>query len=337
VFVVEPPFFCVAGALLTSRLSGAKAWLHIQDFEIDAGFDLGLLPSSNFIRSLVMPSERWLMDRFDCVSTISDRMIERLKIKGVYASKCVYFPNWVDTETIYPLQGSNPLREELAIAPDAVVALYSGTMAEKQGLEVLIAAAQLLAADHLNILFVLSGEGPAKKRLLESAKGLPNLRFLDLQPVERLNALLNLSDIHLLPQLSNAADLVMPSKLKGIYASGRPVVATAHGGTQVAQVLQRCGIVVPPGDVTALANAIVYLATHPEKCTQLGQAARKFAVAHWRQEKVLGELEQKLVLLCSSLHPESIGVRAAMLERSLESDIQENPLPNTQIKPGDFK
>lgn len=300
VFVVEPPFFCVVGALLASGLSGAKAWLHIQDFEIDAGFDLGLLPNSGLIRSLVMALERWLMDRFDRVSTISDRMIKRLQIKGVDPAKCVYFPNWVDTQTIYPLPGSNPHREELALAPDTVVALYSGSMGEKQGLEAMIAAAQLLAEDHPEILFVLCGEGPAKKRLQEIAKGMPNVRFLNLLPVERLNALLNLADIHLLPQLANAADLVMPSKLKGMFASGRPVIATAERGTQLAQVVQKCGIVVPPDDVTALADAIVYLATHPEQCTQLGQAARQFAVAHWHQEKVLGQLEQQLVELCSS-------------------------------------
>ena len=299
VFVVEPPFFCVVGALLASGLSGAKTWLHIQDFEIDAGFDLGLLPNSGLIRSLVMALERWLMNRFDCVSTIYDRMMKRLKTKGVDASKCIYFPNWVNTKTIYPLQESNPLREELEIAPDTVVALYSGSMGEKQGLEAILAAANSLAQDYPSILFVLCGEGSAKKRLLEMAQGMPNVRFLNLQPVKRLTELLNLADIHLLPQLANAADLVMPSKLQGMFASGRPVIATAALGTQIAQVVQRCGIVVSPGDVTALADAIVYLATDPEERTQLGQAARKYAVTHWHQEKVLGQLEQQLVELCS--------------------------------------
>lgn len=314
VFVVEPPFFCVVGALLTSRLSGAKAWLHIQDFEIDAGFDLGLLPSSGLVRSLVMTLEGWLMARFDRISTISARMMKRLKTKGVDASKCIYFPNWVDTETIYPLQKSNSLRAELAIAPDTIVALYSGSMGEKQGLEAMLAAANFLAADHPSILFVLCGEGSAKKRLMEIAQGMPNVRFLNLQPYERLNELLNLADIHLLPQLANAADLVMPSKLQGMFASGRPVITTAALGTQLAQVVQRCGIVVSPGDVTALADAIVYLATSPKECTQLGQAARKFAVAHWHQEKVLGQFEQKLVELCSLPHPANV-VDAAMLGR----------------------
>ena len=230
VFVVEPPFFGVVGALLTSWVNGAGAWLHIQDFEIDAGFELGLLPSSRLIHSVSMGLERWLMNRFDRVSTISEQMMKRLKTKGVDSGKCVYFPNWVDTKTVYPLQELNPLRAELAIAPDTVVALYSGSMGEKQGLEAMIAAAHLLAEDHPSILFVLCGEGSAKKRLVEIAQGMPNVRFLNLQPYERLNALLNLADIHLLPQVANAADLVMPSKLKGMFASGRAVIATAECG-----------------------------------------------------------------------------------------------------------
>ncbi len=332
VFVVEPAFFCVVGALLTSHLSGAKTWLHIQDFEIDAGFEMGLLPSSGFIRSLTMTIERWLMNCFDRVSTISDRMLKRLKAKKVNVSKCVYFPNWVDTDRIYPSQKANFLRNELDIPPDTFVALYSGSMAEKQGLEVLIAVAHLLAADYPNILFILCGEGPAKKRLLKLAKGMHNLRFLDLQPLERLNALLNLANIHLLPQISDAADLVMPSKLQGMCASGKPVIGTVHYGTQVAQVLQDCGIVVPPGDVTALSNAIVYLATHPEQCIKLGQAARRFTVTHWHKEIILGQLEQELVELCLSPYTKSIGVAPAIVSFP-EANMPESRLPIVQTKP----
>jgi colanic acid biosynthesis glycosyl transferase WcaI len=329
VLVMEPPFFCVVGALMASRLSGAKSWLHVQDFEIDAGFELGLLPSSGLIRSAIVAIERGLMSRFDRVSTISDLMVKRLFAKGVDTSKCVYFPNWVDTNTIYPLPGSNPLREELGLMPDTFVALYAGSMAQKQGLEVLLEAAQLLQADQPQIVFVLCGEGASKARLLKLATGMTNVRFLALQPLERLNGLLNLANIHLLPQLANAADLVMPSKLKGMYASGRPVIATADRGTQIAHVVQGCGIVVPPQDVTALAQAIVYLATHPNECNQLGQAARKFAVAKWNQEKILGQLEQNLVMLCDQVNPETIGVDAAILGRSLEP---ENSLPTMKTK-----
>ncbi len=324
VLVVEPAFFCVVGALWASGLSGAQSWLHIQDFEIDTGFELELLPSSGLIRTLVMALERWLMRRFDRVSTISQQMLKRLKTKGVDANKCVYFPNWVDTNTIYPLPGSNPLQAQLELMPDTFVALYSGSMALKQGLEILLQAAQLVQADQPQILFVLCGDGPAKHRLIKLAQAMPNVRFLELQPMERLNALLNLANVHLLPQLANAADMVMPSKLQGMYASGRPVIATAEGGTQIAQVVQQCGIVVAPGDVTALAQAIVDLATNPEVCTQLGEAARMFAIAQWEQEKVLAQLEQNLVGLCDQPDAGSISVDAATLGGSPPSGMHKS-------------
>lgn len=293
VFVVEPPLFCAPGAWLAARLGTAKAWLHIQDFEVDAAFDLGLLPAG-WIRNMATKLEHWLMYRFDSVSTISEHMLKRIAAKGVEQSKHILFPNWVDTDAIYPMSEPNFLRAELGITPDTIVILYSGNLGEKQGLEILIPVADLLAV-YPHILFVVCGEGAAKKRLLKLAKGLPNIRFLNLQPVVRLNALLNLANIHLLLQSASAADLVMPSKLTGMFASGKPVVATAHSSTQVAQVVKGRGVVVPPGDVAALANGILYLSNRPDECNQLGQAARAFAVANWSQKTILGQLEQALV------------------------------------------
>lgn len=291
VFVVEPPLFCAPGAWLAARLGGAKAWLHIQDFELDAGFDLGILPSFSLVQKIATGSEKRLVSRFDQVSTISKRMLERLVIKGVDPSRCCLFSNWVDTDVIYPLNGNNPLRAELKINPETIVALYSGNMGEKQGIETLLAAAQLLES-YPNILFLLCGEGAAKQRLLQLAAGLSNVHFLDLQPRDRLNELLSLANIHLLPQRANIADLVMPSKLKGIFASGRPVIASALPSTQLAQVVEGRGILVPPGNVTALTEALLYLVEFPQEAGRLGQAAREFAVSNWNQETVLSRVEQ---------------------------------------------
>ena len=94
VWVVEPALFCAPTALLVVRLSGAKAWLHVQDFEVDAAFELGLLKGER-LRSAVNGVERWLMRRFDVVSTISQRMHQRLRAKGVDAPKAKMAANWV--------------------------------------------------------------------------------------------------------------------------------------------------------------------------------------------------------------------------------------------------
>jgi colanic acid biosynthesis glycosyl transferase WcaI len=227
VLVVEPPLFCAPQAWLVARLSGAKAWLHIQDYEVDAAFDLGLLKGAA-LRSLVATSERWLMRRFDRVSTISQRMVGRAVSKGVPAERVVLFRNWVDIKQCNAESGR--YRTELGIAKGAVVALYSGNMGGKQGLEILAQTATLLR-DVSDVVFVFCGNGAGRDDLLAQCAGLSNVRFLDLQPAERLSELLAMADIHLLPQRADAADLVMPSKLTGMLASARPLVATARVAT----------------------------------------------------------------------------------------------------------
>jgi colanic acid biosynthesis glycosyl transferase WcaI len=298
VFAVEPPLFCAPQAWLCGRLSGAKVWLHIQDFEVDAAFGLGLLPS--FFRNVVGTLGRWLMRRFDRVSTISKCMCERLSNKGVDVAKQVFFPNWVDTQLIFPLEHTSPMRQELGIAPEAIVLLYSGNMGEKQGLEIVIACAQRLAGQR-ELVFVLCGDGAAYPRLRKMSVGLQNIFWLSLQPFDRLNDLLNLADIHLLPQRGDAADLVMPSKLTGMLASGRPVVATAVPGTQVAAVVETCGIVTKPENAEEFEKAILALAGSREMRVRLGSAAREYAVCNLGREEVLALFEQNLVNCVASM------------------------------------
>ena len=296
--VVVPTLMSAPAAWLAARLGGALAWLHVHDFEIDAAFGLNLLKGSG-VRRLFASLERWLMRRFDLASTISPPMRERLKAKGVRAERAVLFPNWVDANAIHPLDGVSPLRDELGIGADDVVALYAGNMGEKQGLQTLIEMAREIQ-DHGEIVVVLSGEGAARARLVDSARGLANVRFLGLYPVERLNDLLNMADIHLLPQRSEAADLLMPSKLGGMLASGRPVIAGAHEGTQIAEMVKDCGVVVPPDDASAVAEALLRLAGDADSRRALGRRGRARALAEWNREGILERFEAELAARVSS-------------------------------------
>jgi colanic acid biosynthesis glycosyl transferase WcaI len=293
VLVVAPAFFCAPGAWLTARLCGAKAWLHIQDYEIDAAFDLGLLKGER-LRRFVEAMERWLLRRFDVVSTISQRMVERAVAKGVAPERAVFFRNWVELDAIAPgAAAASRYRAELAIPEDAIVALYSGNMGAKQGLEILSEAARRCP----QVQFVFCGNGAGRADLEAQCCSLTNVRMLDLQPAERLGELLTCADIHLLPQRADAADLVMPSKLTGMLASGRPVVATAHAGTEVAKIVEGCGIVVPPEDAAAFAEAIAMLANDAGRRSALGGAGRRYAEEHLGRGTVLGKFEAELLRL----------------------------------------
>jgi len=290
---IAPAFLTAPAALLAARLSGAKSLLHIQDFELEAAFALGLIKIS-FLQRLAGSLESWIIRSFDRVSTISHRMLENLWEKGIARSRSLLFPNWVDTNEIYPLKKHSPMRDELGISHDTVVALYSGNMGQKHGLEILVDAAQKLKSNR-KIRFVLCGEGVAHSITQIMTSELLNVKLLPLQPAEKLNDLLNLADIHLLPQRADVADLVMPSKLTGMLASGRPVVATAHLGTEVARVVKSCGIVVAPGDADAFADALLWLAEHSEERQKLGSAGRDYAVKHMSKETILSGFENYLL------------------------------------------
>lgn len=285
ILVVEPPLCSAPGALIAARLCGAHTWLHVQDFEVDAAFDLGVLKGKH-ARELALSFERYLMRRFDRVSSISVRMLARLKDKGVEPGRIGFFPNWVDTEVIRPLKGPNLLRAELGIDPGTLVLLYSGNMGEKQGLEIIVDVARMFS-DTPGVLFLMSGDGVARKRVMAAAAALPNVRFIPLQPAERLNELMNLADVHLLPQRANAEDLVMPSKLTAIMASGRPVVASARGGSDVARAAAEGGLIVEPGDAEAFGMAIRRLLGDVELRSSLGAAGRAYAISNWDREAVL--------------------------------------------------
>jgi len=145
VMCIAPAIFNAPYALLTARICRSKSWLHIQDFELDAALQLGMLPSDSFISSLAGRIEKALLKRFDRVSTISRRMVDFLIEKEVPQEKTYLFPNWVDTDIIFPLSNdTNPLRESMKIPKDAVVVLYAGNMGKKQGIEYIIEAAKNL-------------------------------------------------------------------------------------------------------------------------------------------------------------------------------------------------
>jgi colanic acid biosynthesis glycosyl transferase WcaI len=163
----------------------------------------------------------------------------------------------VDLGAIKPLEeGDNAFRSELGLSKDAFVVLYSGHIGVKQALDVVLDAARKLSS-HSDVFFVIAGEGPVKTKLQKDYRDLTRVRFLPLQPVERLNELLNLANLHVLPQHKGAADLVFPSKLAGMLASGKPVAVTADSGTEIFDMLQEIALISPAGDVEALAASIL--------------------------------------------------------------------------------
>lgn len=292
IIAIAPSLVAAPVARLAAMIAGAKSWLHIQDFEVEAAFATGLMKSDNWIARLARWFENTTILSFGRVSTISPQMCKKLVEKGVPERKIIEFRNWADIEAIKPLAQPSPYRAEWNITTPHV-ALYSGSIANKQGIEIIVEAARLLSQRE-DLTFVVCGQGPNRAELEASAQGLTNIRFYDLQPRERLNDLLGLATVHLLPQLASAADLVLPSKLANMLASGRPVVATAEPGTGLANEVEGCGLVTPPEDAAAFAGAIETLIDETQTCICLAENARLIAEKRYAKSSILVMFEKQL-------------------------------------------
>lgn len=275
VLCVEPTLFSAPAALLAAKLVGAKTVLHVQDLEIDAAFAVGHL-QNRLLQIIARTYERLILRRFDAVVTISGRMSEKLTDKGVSKDKLIVVRNWVDLGKIIPLGRPSAYRDELGINRGAFVVLYAGNIGEKQALNVLLDVAVFLK-EKLELFFVIVGDGPSKQDLLGKYAHLPNVIFLPLQREENLCELLNLADVHVLPQSSNMADLVLPSKLGGMLASGKRCIVMADSGTELYEFLLNAVVLVSPGKVSELAAAIVNMI---EKCDPTdGQLTARLTIA----------------------------------------------------------
>ena len=269
VLCVEPTMASVPAALLAARLAGAKTVLHVQDIELDAALAVGHFRLPGPVLKLANGVDRFLRRRFDRVVTISTKMAAAIARKGVDENRIMVIRNWVDIERIRPLPGPNSYRAELGIADDAFICLYSGQIGRKQALHLVLEAAEALAAEP-RFQFVVAGDGPELPKLKERFGHLAHVRFLPLQPEERLGEFLNLADAHALPQDAGMSELVLPSKLGGMLASGKRILVTAEPDTELARFLGDSATVVAPGDPAAVVAGLRLMAASADTT----QAAR---------------------------------------------------------------
>lgn len=294
-FTVAPSLMAVPVAALAARRAGAPLWLHVQDFEVEAAFATGLVKEHGGAARAARGIENRVLGLAQMVSTISPQMCAKLAEKGVAPARIHELRNWSSASFGFDGADGSSYRAEWELG-SRKVALYSGNIANKQGIEIVIEAARLLKARD-DLVFVICGEGPNRARLAGLAVDLPNVRLHDLQPAERMGDLLALATVHLLPQIPGAADLVLPSKLTNMLRSGRPVVATAAPGTGLHAEVDGCGVLTAPGDAAGFAAAIAALIDDPARAAALGAAARVRADERWSRDAIIDRFEAAALAL----------------------------------------
>ena len=289
VMVMSPPLPLGVSGWLAAKFKRVPWVFNIQDVFPDVAVELGAITNPRVI-AVASWLERFLYRRSDAVTVLSEDLRDNVATKlGVRRPERVrVIPNFVDTERIVPSDGETDYRRQYDLDGRTVV-MYAGNVGMSQSLDLVVEAARRFA-DRQDVVFVINGGGSAQPALMADAAGLDNLRFVEMQPRERLPEVLASGDVHVIPLRRGLARSSVPSKLYSILAAGRPVVASVDPGTEVATTVEDAGagITVGPEDADAFCAALSELLDDPDGRSAMGASGRRF-VEGWVSPAAVAE------------------------------------------------
>lgn len=285
--LTDPPIIGLAG-LLTARLSGAKFVFLCEDLFPEVA---SLLQDfrSGWVDRLLQGISRFLVRKSDRIVALGETMRQRLiDGKGADPRKIVVIHNWADCSSIVPAPKENPFSLTHGLENHFVV-MHSGNMGLSQNLDTLLEAADLLRA-HPAIVVVLVGDGVKRSALESRARimGLANIRFIPYQPKQNLRESFAAADVFVVSLKKGLAGCIVPSKLYGILAAGRPFIAAVEKTCEAALIAQQraCGLQAEPGNAADLAEKILSLYKDRALAQRMGQNARQAALRFDRPRAV---------------------------------------------------
>ena len=296
ILLTAPTILCVPNIFIFKIFSFKKIYsmLHIQDFELETAFNI-FFGKKFFIKELINKIEFLIFKNFDCIGTISNGMVQKLILKGISKEKIYYLPNWIDLNLIKEKTSKdkflNKYRKDLKINSKKVIIQYSGSMGIKQGFKFLLPIIKYFK-DNKNILWLFAGEGPFKKEFIYLTRKIPNIKFLPLQKLENLSDWLNAGDIHIIPQEKDIEDLVFPSKLLAILASGNPIVSNTILESDLGLIVEEVGKRVDPKDQIGFIKALDQLINSEKIRLKLGKKGRSIATKTFNKDFILKNFEE---------------------------------------------
>jgi colanic acid biosynthesis glycosyl transferase WcaI len=283
VSLTDPPILGLA-ALMAARRVGARFVFLCEDIFPEVASLLDDFHNTTVNRTLDRINRRLLRDA-DAVVALGERMKRRLvEEKGAPADRVHVIHNWADCDAITPGPKDNAFARAHGLH-DKFVLMHSGNVGLSQNLELLIEAAdRLRSRERLVIAIVGDGARRGALQTMAAARGLTNVRFFPYQPKELLHESFASADAFLVSLKPGLEGYIVPSKLYGILAAGRPFVAAVDPSCEAAAIAtgHDCGVVAPPGDSGALVSAIATLCDDPSAARQMGENARRAA---WRYDR----------------------------------------------------
>ena len=303
VLAMSPPLTLGMAGRIAATIRRAPLVFNIQDVFPDVAVELGLLTGDQVIKGAKF-LERLSYRMSDAVTVLSDDLAENVRAKitsglGPDAaqqqeSKVRVIPNFVDTNAIRPSARENSYREQYGLLGKSVV-MYAGNVGFSQSLDLVLEAARRFAQTRPEVVFVINGGGSARPDLERDAADLSNVRFIDMQPIERLPEVLAAGDVHVVPLRAGLAWSSVPSKLYSILAAGRPIVASVDLGTEVERTIERAGagIAVAPEDPSAFVAALAQVLDNRDAADKMGASGRLF-VEQWASPAAVAESYENL-------------------------------------------
>jgi colanic acid biosynthesis glycosyl transferase WcaI len=298
VSMTDPPFIGSIARAVAARFR-VPLLIVMQDVFPEIAVKLGRLKSpvsARLLRLLIDPSLR----AADRVVVIGQTMKRRVEEKGVSGQRIRVIPNWGDVVGVVPMPHENEWSRRHRLTKRFVV-MHSGNIGHAQNLDALVRAATFLR-DLDDLAVVIIGTGARRAQLIQLARLLETdkVEILPFQERSILSQSLSTADVHVVGLAKGLAGYVVPSRLYGILAAGRPVIAATDPESETAQLVAEvgCGVLVPPGNPLALADAIRAAHDGEYDLVEMGRRARAFAeaegdrsIAVRRYLDVLGELE----------------------------------------------
>ena len=286
VLVPSPLLSLAVVAWLINLGRGAKYVYNVQELYPDLAINSGYV-KSRFAIGVLCWLERFVYQHAAAVTTIGPTMRRRIAAR-VPERPVVVIPNPADIDSMRPLARKNDFARVHHLNEHFVVT-YAGNMGLMQGLDDVLAAAELMR-ECSNVVYLFVGEGVVASALHESAaaRGLPNVRFLPQQPYSLVPEIYATSDVCLVPLIGAIACEAIPSKVARIMACGRPALAIAPADSDLAKLVTSvgCGAVAQPGMPQDLAEAIARLAADPALRQAMGERGRAYACSHLSRSAV---------------------------------------------------
>ncbi|WP_166903229.1 WcaI family glycosyltransferase [Mycobacterium sp. DL440] len=281
VITVSPALLSAAQAVARARLSKTPVGIIVQDVYSKGVVETGAVGGRRSAAAAAR-LESTVLRLATGVAVIHPRFADSLAEIGVNSDDLTVIRNWTHIDGAAPVSGSSAVREKYGWQPNETIVMHTGNMGVKQGLENVVEAGKLVGGpddDGRDIRFVLIGDGNQRRMLDNAARDAPAVQLIDPLPDDEFRAALAAADILLVNERPGVGEMAVPSKLTSYFVAAKPILAATDRTSGSAEELRAsgAGLVIPPGDPTALVESVRQLAADEQSRQRFGSCGARYA------------------------------------------------------------